>query len=966
MPRLVRPVVPALMPALLALALVAIRPGGSIGADGQVVPLATVDWPPSTTVVVGEVMTGGASASDEFVELYNGGQTGVDLAGLEVAYVTSSGSTVTRKATWTTTTLLEPGRHLLLANGSGVYASVADAVYTGGLAATGGAMVVRPIGGGAIDAIGWGDAANAFVEGGVAPAPPAGSSLERRPGGSAGNGIDTNDNLTDWLLNAAPIPQNLAAPAVPVGTTPTSTPSVTPTPAPTLAPTPTIAPTPTPAQTVTPSATATPSPTLVPTPSASPTPVPSPSATPTGSPTPTPTPEATAAPTPSPTSTPTPPPTPVPTPTPTASPAPATIDIAVAREQPADSRVRIRGIVTVEPGRIVDDRTIAIEDATAGILVRLDGGRKDLALTRGVEVVIEGRLTARYGALEVRLDGDDPLEIIGGGVPPAAAEIRLADLGEATEARLVTTSGVIVDIDRAKSGTTTIILEDESGRGRVVAFGAAGTLPDALRKQATVAVSGIGGQRATAKDRLDGYRIWIRDGSDLQVQAAAPTASPSGSPKPSGSPGAAPDVLTIAVARARAGQEVVVEGTVTSPGGLLDTDGRRVTIEDGTGAILLRLVARETAPPIGSRVRAAGSTGTYYGAPQLSATASVTLLGKAAATARSVAKAPGTGSEWELVRVTGTVVDVRRYGQAWRAELRLADGSTVPIVGLARAGISVDRIREGQVGAIVGIVRRAYPSATDRRFAVLPRTRTDLDLSAGTKPGQAAGASHPASSGRASGSTGDPGSMGGSTSTADTDSGTTPTTIEAAELSANVGRFVRIGGLVVRVATHDVQGAGSTLVIDDGSGMATLRFVSDAAAIGATLQPGDLIEVGGRVETDEAGWVIVVDDPADVVVAGQAAAASPSPGPGGASVGDADGAADAVEAGAPPGGAQPEATTMTPLMGAAGAGAVVAMILATAAAGARWRRWRAERLASREATVRLRELLSEPEGQSIP
>ena len=37
----------------------------------------------------------------------------VDLAGLEVVYATSSGSTVTRKATWAASTLLQPGRRVL-------------------------------------------------------------------------------------------------------------------------------------------------------------------------------------------------------------------------------------------------------------------------------------------------------------------------------------------------------------------------------------------------------------------------------------------------------------------------------------------------------------------------------------------------------------------------------------------------------------------------------------------------------------------------------------------------------------------------------------------------------------------------------------------------------------------------------------------------------------------------------------
>ena len=60
----------------------------------QVVEAAAVGWPTST-LLLSEVVTGGASASDEFIELVNAGAATVDLAGLEVVYVTSSGSTVT-------------------------------------------------------------------------------------------------------------------------------------------------------------------------------------------------------------------------------------------------------------------------------------------------------------------------------------------------------------------------------------------------------------------------------------------------------------------------------------------------------------------------------------------------------------------------------------------------------------------------------------------------------------------------------------------------------------------------------------------------------------------------------------------------------------------------------------------------------------------------------------------------------
>ena len=189
-----------------------------------------VAWPAST-LVVSEVQTGGASASDEFVEIANQGGAAADLLGLEVVYATSSGSTVTRKATWATTFVLDPGRRVLIANGSGTFAGMADVTYSSGFAATGGAIALRVVGGAVIDAVGWGDATNSFVEGTPAGAPPAGSSLERAPGGAAGNGTDTNQNSLDWFVQSVPSPQGSSAPPVP-GSVPTPTPTPTPTPRP--------------------------------------------------------------------------------------------------------------------------------------------------------------------------------------------------------------------------------------------------------------------------------------------------------------------------------------------------------------------------------------------------------------------------------------------------------------------------------------------------------------------------------------------------------------------------------------------------------------------------------------------------------------------------------------------------------------------------------------------------------------
>ena len=69
------------------------------GQAGEAAPVAAaVAWPASTGLLISEVQTGGASASDEFVELYNAGPVAADLGGLELAYASSAGTSATRKA----------------------------------------------------------------------------------------------------------------------------------------------------------------------------------------------------------------------------------------------------------------------------------------------------------------------------------------------------------------------------------------------------------------------------------------------------------------------------------------------------------------------------------------------------------------------------------------------------------------------------------------------------------------------------------------------------------------------------------------------------------------------------------------------------------------------------------------------------------------------------------------------------
>lgn len=1026
-----------------AVAAEAVSPHGSIG------------WPPSTGLLIAEVVTGGVSASDEYVELTNASSTAIDLAGYELVYVTSSGGTVTRKAAWAGPLLLGPGQHLLVANAVGSFAAIADATYSGGFAATGGALVLRPIGGAPVDAVGWGDATNAFVEGAPAAAPPPSQSIERRPGGPAGNGQDTNDNAADWFVQAEPVPQNLAAPAAPTPT-PTATPISTPTPSPTETPAPT--PTPTPTATPIPSLTPAPTPTATPTPSLTPTPTPTPvpilpiatartlslgsvvavagvlttdlgaleggragflqdettgiglylaapvvqvvpagtrvaligsldsrygqlvlrlaeadlsvlepSAMPepisiatgaagesleglrvvvrgrvsdspstladglgltiddgsgplrvvvgpaalgdqrvargdevvavgplgqrdsTGSGTagyrvhatlageflvgpagePSPSPEPTATPTPSPTPTPTATPTPTPTPTPTLSPTPSPSDqptptpapssIGAARSLPVGTAVRVVGIVTAEAGRLGHPALIAIGDPTAAIVVRL--GDADPRPARGERLLVAGTLADPYGQLEIRATTE--VTRLGFGDLPEALPVRGVDLGETTEAHLVRIVGSVQGpARRATSGDVSLDLVDDDGMAvRIMADGTSAVTVGSFRPGARYELTGIVGQRASRKGALDGYRIWIRDLGDV-VELAGPTAAPTATPTPAASP--SPEAPVAIRSALRPIGPVTIEATVTAPASLLDASGRRIVVQDDSGAVEVLLPPGAPAPTVGEAIRVTGTMGRAYGAPRLRA-AGIERLGpgRPVVPAR-LERAPGPADEWRLVRVSGRIVDVRRLGGRWRAELALGTDRIV-IEGLAGARIPASALTEGRPATVVGIVRRPYPTATDRRFGVVPRGPTDVAV------GPAGGEASPLP-----GRSGVDGGASGSTGPAVVDA-------DLADLARHVGARVRVGGLVVELTDDG-------FVLDDGTATGRVVLEAGAAEYGSLIEAGDAVNVVGTVRRlASGGFGVVVAEPAGLVPVGDlgepapidaaGAVLGPTPGP---------------------------------------------------------------------------------------
>jgi Lamin Tail Domain len=654
-------------------------------------------------LVISELMTGGASASDEFVELYNPTVGELPVEGLELVYVTASGATVTRKVTWAVGAPGVPAwSHLLIANAAGAYAAIADLTYSNGLSASGGSLALRDQGTEtAVDAVGWGTA-TAWLEGSPAPAPAAGTSLERLPGGALGSTQDTDDNLADFVVSPTPDPQGAAAPpVVPPGESASPSPSSSPTPV----PTPTPAPTPTP----TPSSTS--------------------SLTPTASPTATPTPIPTATPTVSPT------PSPMPTPTPT----PETLSILQARNLADGSAARINGIALM--GSDLADGGGCVTDGTAGIAVLPDGA----SFAQGDLVTADGTVDDRYAQRTLRVDASG-LQILGDGTQPVPAETTTGAVGEAVECRLVQLAGTVLGAPAELTSGLAYDVDDGTGAIRVLVAGAAGIDTATWTPGSRIALVGVVGQRDSSGSGTGGYRVQPRGAED--VLSVEPPASPSPSPAPSSSPspGAsaspAPDLVGIAVARAaETGTHVRVRGVVTLQNALVDDP--TAVIQDASGAIVLRLGDNAGRVSLGMLVEVVGIRSTKLGMETIRTDVQPVVLGDAAEPEPlDVATgALGEDAEATLVRVRGTVTSAPVRSTAGNLAFAVDDGSgELRVTLFASAAITGAVIERGARLEIVGVLGQVTTGAKpDRGYRLWPRGPADIVLISAAPTGQVSG-----------------------------------------------------------------------------------------------------------------------------------------------------------------------------------------------------------------------------------
>jgi hypothetical protein len=689
---------PATLRALLALLLLLAWAGPVWGAPIRMDNPNELADSPVAHLVLSELVTGGSSASDEFVEIYNPSPAALPLEGLELVYVTASGATVTRKTSWAAgASEIASNHHLLIANAAGIYAGIADATYATGLAATGGSLALRIQGAmTAIDAVGWGTAASAWMEGSPASAPPAGMSLERLPGGAAGSGQDTDDNLADFAIRSLPDPQNSTA-----APTPGETPAPTPTPSASASPT------------------ATPEPVSSPTPDGSATPSPTPTAIATPATTPIETPAAT------------------PTATPTAAPTP--ISISAARALPDGSLVTVRGVALT--GSAFSEGGGYLDDGGAGIAVLLADG----AFARGSELTVTGTVDDRYAQRTLRSNSAD---LVSDGVAPEPDPIVVGTgaVGEPTEGRLISVAGEIQGAPTPLSSGLAFDLDDGSGAVRIFVATSAAIETDSWSRGARLTLIGVVGQRDSSGSDSAGYRVQPRDPADIAAVSppptpppsptatpaatATPTPIPSATAQPSPSPG---DGFVVSIASARAaetGTRLRIRGTVTMGSGLLDAGS--AVVQDSSAGILIRLGDQAGSLHRGDQVTLSGTRSTKSGMLTLRVTEPPTRrsAGTEPAPVSLQTGRAGEKQEAQVIKVRGAIATSPRRSSAGSISFDLDGGSgALRVFVLAAVAPEVTLPARGAWVEIVGVLGQETTGALPQRgYRLWPRGTDDVRI----------------------------------------------------------------------------------------------------------------------------------------------------------------------------------------------------------------------------------------------
>jgi hypothetical protein len=180
--------------------------------------------------------------------------------------------------------------------------------------------------------------------------------------------------------------------------------------------------------------------------------------------------------------------------------------IAEARALPVGSEPMVTGVVTVEPGRLLGERTMAIQDGSAGVFVRLPEGYPVSEMPRGRIVQVHGELSAPFGNLEMRpLESADVVAIGSGGLPTPVPVTSLG-IDESSEGLLAKGGGTVISVERRTGGAFSVTLRDDEGTAQVYVHAELGLDAASVQRGQRLTVTGIVGQRASGAGAADGYR----------------------------------------------------------------------------------------------------------------------------------------------------------------------------------------------------------------------------------------------------------------------------------------------------------------------------------------------------------------------------------------------------------------------------------------------------------------------------
>lgn len=168
-------------------------------------------------VLISELLPGVPGDNNrEFVELYNSGNTAVDLDGWSLWYRFNENQADQLLYQWGGRSHIPPFGHTLLLRAEQDVGITPDATFDLSLFERKGGVILYDAAGNVVDALGWGsDAPAAAFMGDPAPIPSDGHSLERLPGGELGNGRNSHNNAAD-MVAATPNPQNSGSPLTPL------------------------------------------------------------------------------------------------------------------------------------------------------------------------------------------------------------------------------------------------------------------------------------------------------------------------------------------------------------------------------------------------------------------------------------------------------------------------------------------------------------------------------------------------------------------------------------------------------------------------------------------------------------------------------------------------------------------------------------------------------------------------------